>query len=148
MRMLRWVASLLVVGPVVGLIFTAYGMVSSFLHVSQGGAKPNPEFLSRCIQIALFATFLGILAFPLGVILHALVARKTGTYSRRVWILILEMSILLCLVAFPGGTVLGGVTIALLFILKTFRRMLRDEHPVRGDFAPPADGGPSGTPEQ
>jgi len=128
MKILRWLASLLVIGPLVGVIGTVYVMHAASTAVSSG-AQPNAETIVHFLRIALFATFLGILAFLFGVVLHALVARKTGTYSRDVWILILAVSILLCVAAFPGGTVLGGATIILLFTLKTFRRMLRNERP-------------------
>ena len=46
-------------GPLIGLVGTVYGMIKSFMSLSEGG-PPNPAHLSKGIAAALSITFLGI----------------------------------------------------------------------------------------
>ena len=124
MKTLRVIATILVYGPVVGMLGTITGMVYSFEELAQQG--PRQEVLAYWISVALYSQAFVVFAFPIGVFLHGYVAVRTGVYLRKVWRLILASSILFC-ISNPVGLILGGVTIVLLLRLDTFNRMRRAE---------------------
>jgi len=119
---LRVVATVFVLGPILGLLPTIYGMVRAFNHAASSGGSTDVTALGESVSLSLLATAVGIAVFPVGVLLHWLVARHAQTYPHWVRQTILLGSIVMC-VAFPLGTVVGGVTIVLLFASKTFRKM-------------------------
>ncbi|HMC89884.1 MAG TPA: MotA/TolQ/ExbB proton channel family protein, partial [Gemmataceae bacterium] len=59
-------------GPMIGLVGTVYGMILSFMVLSQPGKTPNPQDLASGISHALVITLLGVsLAVP-AIFCHAL----------------------------------------------------------------------------
>lgn len=65
--------------------------------------------------------FKGLLAFPLGVLLHWIVAKATGTCPRWARCGIFVGSVLTCS-EFPLGTIMGGVSLCLLFSSDAFKK--------------------------
>lgn len=131
MTILRIVATILVLGPFFGFAGTVYGQVGAFNVISESEVTKAGD-LAPYIYFALVATLIGLLAFLPGVFLHAVIAKRTGVYSMAVWILILTMSIFTCVMGFPIGTVLGLVSIILLFTLPTFKKMRPGSDDARG----------------
>jgi len=112
-----------------------YGYFRAAAYLQQAAGYVRPGIVSHYIMVALSAALLGFVMFLIGVVLHAAIARKTGNYQKSVWILIFVMSVLLCFAAPPTGAVLGGVTLLLLFTLKTFKRMRDAGQAVPDDSA-------------
>ena len=124
MKAIRGIATILVLGPLVGIGVRILSYLWS-IHTTaanRGDSVAVQKALASGIAISIYAMLLGLVAFALGVLIHAVLARKTAIYSRRVWGLILVMSVVLCL-DFPMGTLPGVITITLLFTLDTFRKM-------------------------
>ena len=67
------------------------------------------------------------LALRSGVTAHLVIAKSSQVYPRDAWYFILVNGIIF-LFEFPLGTVLGGITITLLFTLQTFKNMKTVEH--------------------
>lgn len=120
MNSFRTIGTILVYGPVFGMLAVIISMVAAFMELANG--KPNPDVLANRIAIALYSAAFAVLAYVFGVIIHGVVAARTGVYSRKVWRLILMSSILFCITN-PFGPIIGGATIALLFGLETFKKM-------------------------
>ena len=119
MSVLRFIATVFVFGPMVGLLGTIYGMVHTLDTFQQGGGAREVAYGAR---IALFTTVFGLLLFPLGVFLHWWIARHTRVYRAWIWWMIFLGSVSTCL-SWPVGTMMGVATICLLASLRTFRKM-------------------------
>jgi hypothetical protein len=114
MRLLREIATLFVLGPLIGVAITVFGMLRLFNEIAIDSST-----VQRDLGLILSSTSLGVVAFVFGVVLHAILAKKTGCYSNYTWRLMLTMSIVLCFLAFP----IGVVMLVLLFTLETFKKM-------------------------
>lgn len=79
----------------------------------------------------------GFLLFPAGVYLHWILAKKTETYNAWVYWLIFLICVPM-LSAVPFGTIVGVITISVLYTSETFQQMRhgkpsrRDERNARG----------------
>lgn len=70
-QLITYLATIGTLGPMLGLVGTVFGMIMSFLVLSQGGS-PNPAELAKGISHALVVTLLGIgLSVP-AIFCHAL----------------------------------------------------------------------------
>jgi biopolymer transport protein ExbB len=64
-QLITYLATIGSLGPMLGLVGTVYGMILSFLELSQPGKTPNPQKLADGISHALVVTLLGVgLAVP------------------------------------------------------------------------------------
>ncbi len=64
-QLITYLATIGSLGPMLGLVGTVYGMILSFMELSQPGKTPNPQKLADGISHALVITLLGIaLAVP------------------------------------------------------------------------------------
>jgi biopolymer transport protein ExbB len=64
-QLITYLATIGSLGPMLGLVGTVYGMIMSFMELSQPGRTPNPQKLADGISHALVITLLGIaLAVP------------------------------------------------------------------------------------
>jgi biopolymer transport protein ExbB len=64
-QLITYLATIGSLGPMIGLVGTVYGMIVSFMELSQPGRSPNPQKLADGISHALVITLLGIgLAVP------------------------------------------------------------------------------------
>jgi biopolymer transport protein ExbB len=64
-QLITYLATIGSLGPMLGLVGTVYGMILSFMELSQPGKTPNPQKLADGISHALVVTLLGIaLAVP------------------------------------------------------------------------------------
>jgi hypothetical protein len=127
MKVLRFIATVFALAPLIGLLVTLYGMITAYQTIPAGAAIHTAD-VARSVSMALIATFAGLLLFPLGVCLHWIVAKKTGSipsWARRA----LFWGSLFACIDFPLGTIMGGVTIWLLVTSKTFRD--RGQSPFR-----------------
>jgi hypothetical protein len=116
---LQVMATLFMLGPIVGFLVTLYGMIVSF-QTLDGPAALATAVASR-ISFALSATSIGLLLFPIGVCLQWLIVHKTGMLPSLARQAMFVGSIFACL-AFPLGTVIGVVAIYLLVRAEAFRR--------------------------
>ncbi len=126
--LLRGFATLLVLGPLIGLAFTTVGMLVVFQQIASGQSSAALRGLPShtALVAALWSTGFGVVAFPLGMTLHAVLARATGEYSRYTWRLMRNMSILLCFDALPVGV----ISLILLFTIETFNKMRMANRPA------------------
>jgi biopolymer transport protein ExbB len=70
-QLITYLATIGSLGPMLGLVGTVYGMILSFMELSQPGKTPNPQKLADGISHALVITLLGIaLAIP-AIFFHA-----------------------------------------------------------------------------
>jgi biopolymer transport protein ExbB len=70
-QLITYLATIGSLGPMLGLVGTVYGMILSFMELSQPGKTPNPQKLADGISHALVITLLGIaLAVP-AIFFHA-----------------------------------------------------------------------------
>jgi biopolymer transport protein ExbB len=70
-QLITYLATIGSLGPMIGLVGTVYGMILSFMELSQPGKTPNPQKLADGISHALVITLLGIaLAIP-AIFFHA-----------------------------------------------------------------------------
>ena len=122
MNVLRKIGTMLLYAPVIGMIGTMVAVGGAFDKLAETNGSATPETLAHHILVGVYATMFAIIAFPLGVMVHGVVAKRSGVYRRSVWRLILSSSILMCL-SNPVGIFLGGPTIALIFKLNTFKKM-------------------------
>ena len=120
MKTIRIIATLLVLVSLIGLVVSVFGIIEAHIRMSQQNTEPVA--IAYCIAIALSAMWVSHLFFPIGVAIHGIIAHKTQTYSRRIWFLMVVISILFCF-SFPVGTIIGGITIVLLYTLDIFRKM-------------------------
>lgn len=71
-NLITYLATIGSLGPMLGLVGTVYGMILSFMELSQPGRTPNPQRLADGISHALVITLLGVaLAVP-AIFCHAL----------------------------------------------------------------------------
>ncbi len=71
-NLITYLATIGSLGPMLGLVGTVYGMILSFMELSQAGHTPNPQRLADGISHALVITLLGVaLAVP-AIFCHAL----------------------------------------------------------------------------
>lgn len=71
-QLITYLATIGSLGPMLGLVGTVYGMILSFLELSQPGKTPNPQKLADGISHALVVTLLGVgIAVP-AIFCHAL----------------------------------------------------------------------------
>jgi biopolymer transport protein ExbB len=71
-QLITYLATIGSLGPMIGLVGTVYGMILSFMVLSQPGKTPNPQDLASGISHALVITLLGVsLAVP-AIFCHAL----------------------------------------------------------------------------
>lgn len=71
-NLITYLATIGSLGPMLGLVGTVYGMILSFMELSQPGHTPNPQRLADGISHALVITLLGVaLAVP-AIFCHAL----------------------------------------------------------------------------
>ena len=70
-QLITYLATIGALGPMLGLVGTVYGMILSFMELSQPGKTPNPQKLADGISHALVVTLLGVgLAVP-AIFFHA-----------------------------------------------------------------------------
>jgi biopolymer transport protein ExbB len=70
-QLITYLATIGALGPMIGLVGTVYGMILSFMELSQPGKTPNPQKLADGISHALVVTLLGVaLAVP-AIFFHA-----------------------------------------------------------------------------
>jgi hypothetical protein len=136
MKILRIIATVLLHGPVFGMIGTMFGVLMAFRELAQIQQDVTPGLIARHISVSVSATLLALVMFPLGLLLHGIIAARTQTYDRRVWRIAVGASILLCLTN-PGGMLLGIPALILLFTLKTFKNM-RAAEPEVASYPHPA----------
>jgi hypothetical protein len=106
---LRILATVLVLSWMIGVLVVTVGMVASFSTGTVANPKAMAEMLSRC----LIAASCGFLVFPVGVFLHWMVAKRTGVFPSSARQSLFWGSLFMC-VAFPVGTIMGGIAIWLL----------------------------------
>jgi biopolymer transport protein ExbB len=71
-NLITYLATIGSLGPMLGLVGTVYGMILSFMELSQPGHTPNPQRLADGISHALVITLIGVaLAVP-AIFCHAL----------------------------------------------------------------------------
>ena len=148
MKTIRIIATVMVLGPLVGLVGVVAGMTSSFAELAKAADDIRTDALATRISIALYSQAFSAIAFPAGVFLQGFAAKRSGIYLRSVWILMLCMSILY-VIQNPVGIVLGGTALVLLFTLQTFKNMrIGEQHGGRissegAPSAPPNESSPS-----
>ena len=117
---LRIVATLLTLSPVIGLLVTLCGMMVAFQTLAGPGVHTTAA-VAGPVSAAITATLLGLLLFPIGVCLQWFIASKTGTFPSSARQALFVGSIVSC-IDFPIGTVMGAATIWLLIRTNTFRK--------------------------
>ncbi len=122
MKILRITATVLLHGPVFGMIGSMFGIMMAFRELVHVQHDFTPGLIAQHVSLGVFATLLALVIFPLGLVLHGVIAACTQTYERRVWRIAVGSSVLLCLTN-PVGVVLGGPALILLFTLQTFKNM-------------------------
>jgi biopolymer transport protein ExbB len=70
-QLITYLATIGSLGPMLGLVGTVYGMILSFLELSQPGKTPNPQKLADGISHALVITLLGIAIAVPAIFCHA-----------------------------------------------------------------------------
>lgn len=131
MKIIRFIASLLTFGPIGGLLGFVFGNTKVLQIIMQANSEHEvEEQLESAVGIALGSVAIATLCFLVGATIHFIVARRSQVYPHYVWRLIFFNSIVFLLL-FPLGTVLGGITLALLFSLQTFKKMRTVEQAPR-----------------
>jgi hypothetical protein len=125
---LRAVATLLVLGWLIGFLVTVSMMLATAFQIANSANTPPQTAAADAVvpaaslSLALRASFIGDALFPLGIFLHWIIARFTRVCPRWAWRTMFVSSVLFCVV-FPVGTVLGGVALWLLFASDPFGKM-------------------------
>lgn len=70
-QLITYLATIGSLGPMLGLVGTVYGMILSFMELSQPGKTPNPQRLADGISHALVITLLGIAIAVPAIFCHA-----------------------------------------------------------------------------
>jgi len=70
-QLITYLATIGSLGPMLGLVGTVYGMIMSFMELSQPGKTPNPQKLADGISHALVITLLGIAVAVPAIFCHA-----------------------------------------------------------------------------
>jgi biopolymer transport protein ExbB len=70
-QLITYLATIGSLGPMLGLVGTVYGMILSFMELSQPGKTPNPQKLADGISHALVITLLGIAIAVPAIFCHA-----------------------------------------------------------------------------
>jgi biopolymer transport protein ExbB len=70
-QLITYLATIGSLGPMLGLVGTVYGMILSFMELSQPGKTPNPQKLADGISHALVITLLGIAVAVPAIFFHA-----------------------------------------------------------------------------
>ena len=122
MRVARAIASLLTLGPIAGIVGHVDGKTRAYRLMGRSETETIAPQLADAISIALYSVAIGMLCYIIGVTAHLVIAKRSQVYPRYAWYLILASSIIF-LFEFPLGTVLGGITITMLFTLQTFKNM-------------------------
>jgi biopolymer transport protein ExbB len=71
-HLITYLATIGALGPMLGLVGTVYGMIQSFMELSQPGKTPNPQRLAEGISHALVVTLLGVAVAVPAIFCHAL----------------------------------------------------------------------------
>jgi biopolymer transport protein ExbB len=80
-NLITYLATIGSLGPMLGLVGTVYGMILSFMELSQPGHTPNPQRLADGISHALVITLIGVaLAVP-AIFCHALFRNRLTRLS-------------------------------------------------------------------
>jgi biopolymer transport protein ExbB len=80
-QLITYLATIGALGPMLGLVGTVYGMIKSFMVLSEPGNTPNPQKLAEGISHALVVTLLGVaLAVP-AIFCHALFRNRLTRIS-------------------------------------------------------------------
>jgi hypothetical protein len=125
--LLRILAAVLVLSCLIGFLVTVYGMMAVFQSIGASGTV-NTAVVANNLSHVFLATSAGLLCFPLGVILHWIIAKKTGVFPSWSRQSLFWGSLFMC-IAFPVGTLMGGVTLWKLITSDVFR--VRDQSPAR-----------------
>ncbi len=124
--LLRIIATVFVLALVIGTSAISCKMIHAAVVQT---LSPNKVLDSRAIaadiaSFAIYTAVCSILLFPLGVFLHWIIAKRSNVHPYWVWWVIFTGSIVICF-AFPVGTILGVITIWLLFVSDIFKKMRR-----------------------
>jgi hypothetical protein len=121
------IATILVMAFPIGIFIGTCEIVRyAVYHVHQGVAlldEPATKELGYVFSFLRYPIVYGYLFLPIGAFLHMIIAYTTKIYSRWAWLAIFVGSVMLMCVYFPKGTISGGITLFLLFISGTFRKM-------------------------
>ncbi len=117
--LLRILATLLVLSCLIGLLVTVYAMIVTFESIDARGAI-DQAVVGKMISLDLLVTSCSFLFFPIGVVLHWIIAKKTGVFSVSSRQAIFWSSLFMCL-AFPVGTIVGGITMWKLITSDVFK---------------------------
>ena len=121
-----WGAALQVAAPLIGLVGTVVGMVSSFESMGAGGTG-SPEELAGHIGVALISTSIGLILGFVGLVLM-LVALFALHYRAPWFFWFLVVFSVLWAFGFPVGTVLGiGLLVYLLTHRAEFKKQVQGE---------------------
>ena len=119
MKVVRVIARILVLGPMGALVGYLVGKTKACRLIGPSEREAGARELANAIGIALISMAMGTLCFVVGLTGHFLIVRRSQVYARYARYLILAGSIIF-LPRLSLGTVLGGVTMVLLFTLPTF----------------------------
>ena len=118
--MCRVIATLLVLAFPLGMaIFTCQIVWKECL----GDSNPGGSFAHWVRTIVTYSIVYGYLSLPMGVWLHWIIAKKTLSHPPWAWLAIFVSSVMIMVVYYPNGTISGGITLCLLFVMPTFRKM-------------------------
>ena len=125
---LRILANIFLLGWLVGLLVTTYRMIRAFQSMQINQPLKPDEVLADGISYALCATSLGFLLFPLGAILHWIVAKRTGIFPPWCRQSLFWSSVLFMCLGFPVGTLIGGIVLWQLYTSKAFTTTVGRSH--------------------
>ena len=122
-KILRYIAAFLILGPIFSTSAKLWAFIrAQTIFAEMGDNEQTVKAVASTIAINLYITVFGLFAVALGIFLQWWLARKTGEYSRSIWILSFAMAVLLCL-GLTGGFIFGVILLILLFTLDTFKKM-------------------------
>jgi hypothetical protein len=107
--LLRLLASVLVLSCLIGLLVTVFGMAASFLTLGSDGTVEKAA-LAKTISLIMWVTWVSFLFFPIGAVLHWIIAKKTGAFPSWCRQSLFWGSLFMC-IAFPMGTIMGGIAL-------------------------------------
>jgi hypothetical protein len=120
---LRILATVFALSWIAGLLVTVVGMIEVFNAVTAANQEATA---AKTLSICMIATSCGFLLFPVGVFLHWMIAKRTGVFPSVARQSLFWGSLFMC-IAFPVGTIMGGVTLWLLTTSEAFRNEKRTE---------------------
>jgi hypothetical protein len=77
--LLRLLASVLVLSCLIGFLVTVLGMSASFLTLGSNGTVEKAA-LAKTVSLIMWVTSVSFLFFPIGAVLHWLIAKKTEVF--------------------------------------------------------------------